>query len=118
MFRRPPISTRTDTLFPYTTLFRSSWGSFSVFILKLALLVLVFRSFVFSPFSIPSESMLPRLWKGDYLLAAKWPYGFSGYSLPFGAELFSGRFLAHQPERGDVVIFKHPIDKEIGRAHV
>src|SRR3546814_9884503 len=24
MFRRPPISTRTDTLFPYTTLFRSS----------------------------------------------------------------------------------------------
>src|SRR3546814_14343175 len=28
MIRRPPISTRTDTLFPYTTLFRSvsSWG--------------------------------------------------------------------------------------------
>src|SRR3546814_15959707 len=24
--RRPPRSTRTDTLFPYTTLFRSSWG--------------------------------------------------------------------------------------------
>src|SRR3546814_15212730 len=23
MYRRPPISTRTDTLFPYTTLFRS-----------------------------------------------------------------------------------------------
>src|SRR3546814_4267710 len=26
MLRRPPISTRTDTLFPYTTLFRSSTG--------------------------------------------------------------------------------------------
>src|SRR3546814_13834206 len=27
MIRRPPRSTRTDTLFPYTTLFRSgSWG--------------------------------------------------------------------------------------------
>src|SRR3546814_6000935 len=25
MIRRPPISTRTDTLFPYTTLFRSPW---------------------------------------------------------------------------------------------
>src|SRR3546814_6192600 len=25
MIRRPPRSTRTDTLFPYTTLFRSSW---------------------------------------------------------------------------------------------
>src|SRR3546814_7051876 len=34
MIRRPPISTRTDTLFPYTTLFRSedrplsAWGNF------------------------------------------------------------------------------------------
>src|SRR3546814_20278668 len=26
MIRRPPISTRTDTLFPYTTLFRSPFG--------------------------------------------------------------------------------------------
>src|SRR3546814_12703961 len=26
MIRRPPISTRTDTLFPYTTLFRSVGG--------------------------------------------------------------------------------------------
>src|SRR3546814_19418633 len=25
MIRRPPRSTRTDTLFPYTTLFRSCW---------------------------------------------------------------------------------------------
>src|SRR3546814_14933986 len=28
MIRRPPISTRTDTLFPYTTLFRSNNGIF------------------------------------------------------------------------------------------
>src|SRR3546814_3612250 len=27
MIRRPPRSTRTDTLFPYTTLFRSALGS-------------------------------------------------------------------------------------------
>src|SRR3546814_1337020 len=26
MIRRPPRSTRTDTLFPYTTLFRSLWN--------------------------------------------------------------------------------------------
>src|SRR3546814_3334501 len=30
MIRRPPRSTRTDTLFPYTTLFRSIWGSVSI----------------------------------------------------------------------------------------
>src|SRR3546814_6236482 len=28
MIRRPPSSTRTDTLLPYTTLFRSSWPLF------------------------------------------------------------------------------------------
>src|SRR3546814_14605481 len=28
MIRRPPRSTRTDTLFPYTTLFRSEGGRF------------------------------------------------------------------------------------------
>src|SRR3546814_2008597 len=27
MIRRPPVSTRTDTLFPYTTLFRSFLGT-------------------------------------------------------------------------------------------
>jgi signal peptidase I len=52
--------------------------------------------------------MLPGLVNGDYLLAAKWPYGFSSYSLPFGAPLLPKRVLAHQPHRGDVVIFKAP----------
>ncbi|WP_298465822.1 signal peptidase I [uncultured Erythrobacter sp.] len=88
-----------------------SWTSFGLFLLKLLLAVLIFRSFIFSPFSIPSESMMPRLWNGDYLLAAKWPYGFSKHSLPFSAPLIPGRLLAGQPERGDVVIFKHPIDE-------
>ncbi len=85
--------------------------SFIWFLTKLLFAVLLFRSFVFSPFSIPSESMLPRLWNGDYLLAAKWPYGYSSYSLPYSAPLIPGRVLSGQPERGDVVIFKHPIDQ-------
>ncbi|MFV0644454.1 MAG: signal peptidase I [Sphingomonadaceae bacterium] len=84
--------------------------SFFSFLLKLVVIVLLFRSFVFSPFSIPSESMLPTLENGDYLVAAKWPYGYSRYSLPFSAPLIPGRILAHQPDRGDVVIFKHPVD--------
>src|SRR3546814_6083265 len=29
MIRRPPRSTRTDTLFPYTTLFRSRWTGYA-----------------------------------------------------------------------------------------
>ena len=82
--------------------------SFPVFLIKLVLIVAIFRSFFFSPFNIPSESMLPRLVNGDYLLAAKWPYGFSRYSLPFSVPLIPGRILPGQPERGDIVIFKAP----------
>ncbi|TMM50271.1 signal peptidase I [Qipengyuania marisflavi] len=87
-----------------------SWGDYLKFVGKLVLAVVIFRSFLFSPFTIPSESMLPRLENGDYLVAAKWPYGFSNYSLPFEAPLISGRIFASLPERGDVVIFKHPVD--------
>lgn len=82
--------------------------SFIVFLIKLVVIVAVFRSFIFSPFNIPSESMLPRLQDGDYLLAAKWPYGYSRYSLPFSVPLIPGRILPGEPRRGDVVIFKAP----------
>jgi len=84
--------------------------SFAIFLVQLLIAVLIFRSFVFAPFSIPSESMLPRLMNGDLLLAAKWPYGFSKHSLPFSAPIIPGRVFASEPERGDVVIFKHPVD--------
>jgi len=87
--------------------------NFFVFLLKLAILVAVFRSFIFSPFNIPSESMLPRLLNGDYLLASKWSYGFSRYSLPYSVPLIPGRIFASQPERGDVVIFKAPPDNKV-----
>ncbi len=83
--------------------------SFPVFLLKLALAVVLFRSFVFAPFYIPSESMLPRLLNGDYLLLAKWPYGVSRRSLPFGVPLLpEHRVFASDPSRGDVVVFKAP----------
>ena len=82
--------------------------NFFVFLIKLVLIVAVFRSFIFSPFNIPSESMLPNLVNGDYLLAAKWPYGYSSYSLPFSAPLLPSRIFAGQPERGDIAIFKAP----------
>jgi signal peptidase I len=85
-------------------------GGFVWFIIKLLIAVLALRVFVFAPFSIPSESMLPRLMNGDYLLAAKWPYGYSRQSLPFDLPLPDGRLFAAMPERGDVVIFKHPVD--------
>jgi signal peptidase I len=69
----------------------------------------VLRSFIVSPFNIPSESMQPRLLIGDYLLVAKWPYGYSKYSLPLSLPIIPGRIFASQPTRGDVVVFKAPM---------
>ena len=87
---------------------RSETREFLGFLVKLLLIVFVVRSFIVSPFNIPSESMQPRLLVGDYLLAAKWPYGYSRYSLPFGLPLIPERIFADLPDRGDVVIFRAP----------
>ena len=87
---------------------RESAGSTFRFILILVLLAWAVRSFIVAPFSIPSGSMLPTLYIGDYVMVAKWPYGFSRYSFPFGFPSFEGRILDRMPKRGDVVVFRHP----------
>jgi signal peptidase I len=76
------------------------------------ILALIVRVFLFQPFNIPSGSMIPTLLVGDYLFVAKYAYGYSRYSFPFGPDLFSGRIWATEPERGDVVVFKLPRDNE------
>jgi signal peptidase I len=80
------------------------------FVLTLLLIAWALRSFVFAPFSIPSGSMLPTLYIGDYLVVSKWPYGFSRYSFPFGFPSFEGRIFGNLPRRGDVVVFRHPTE--------
>ncbi len=90
----------------------NEWREYGLFLLKLAAIVLIFRSLIFSPFNIPSESMQPRLLIGDYLMVSKWPYGFSRYSLPGAPNLFSGRIFGSLPERGDIVVFRPPGKKD------
>ena len=85
----------------------SAW-SLARFFVGLVILTWALRSFVFQPFNIPSGSMLPTLYIGDYLVVAKWPYGYSQYSFPFGFPSFRGRVFGHLPARGDVVVFRHP----------
>jgi len=87
---------------------KSETREFLTFLVKLALFVFVLRSFIVAPFNIPSESMQPRLLIGDYLIVAKWPYGYSRYSLPFSLPLIPGRLFASTPQRGDVAVFKAP----------
>lgn len=80
------------------------------FLVTLIVFAVLLRSLVVAPFNIPSESMLPRLLVGDYLFVAKWPYGYSRYSFPYGAAPINGRILGSEPDRGDVVVFKTPSD--------
>ncbi len=91
---------------------RSEWIDLALYLLKVLLIILALRSFIVAPFNIPSESMQPRLLIGDYLLVAKWPFGYSRYSLPGDVPLLPRRFFAQQPDRGDVVVFKAPPDNE------
>jgi len=76
------------------------------------LIATVFRTVFFEPYNIPSESMVPTLLTGDYIFVSKMSYGYSRYSLPFSADLFEGRILASDIERGDVAVFKLPRDNK------
>ena len=78
-----------------------------------ALMTFVLRLLVFDPFTIPSESMLPNLMTGDYLVVSKSSYGYSRHSFPlYSPDLFSGRIMESPVERGDVVVFKLPRDNQ------
>jgi len=70
------------------------------------------RTLFYQPFWIPSGSMKDTLLVGDFLFVNKMAYGYSRYSCPFSMCPFSGRIFASQPKRGDVVVFKHPVNNE------
>jgi signal peptidase I len=76
-----------------------------------ALLIALFlRVIFFQPYTIPSASMEPNLYQGDYIIVSKFTYGYSKHSIPFSPNLFSGRILEKPAHRGDVVVFKLPRD--------
>lgn len=80
------------------------WGDISKSLFPVLAAVLIIRSFLFEPFTIPSGSMLPTLKIGDYILVNKFDYGLR---LP----VINTRILPlGEPQRGDVVVFKYPKD--------
>lgn len=70
-----------------------------------------FRTLLFQPFWIPSGSMKDTLLIGDFLFVNKMAYGYSRHSCPFSMCPFSGRIFGNEPERGDVVVFRHPVTR-------
>lgn len=73
-------------------------------------IAIVIRTFLFEPFKIPSASMYPTLYIGDFLFVSKYTYGYSRHSMPFSVPVISGRVWSDAPQRGDVVVFKFPQD--------
>ena len=72
------------------------------------LIALVLRVLLFQPYTIPSASDEPNLYRGDYIIVTKWSYGWSRHSIPFSPPLFSGRLFFTPPKRGDIIVFKLP----------
>lgn len=68
-------------------------------------LVFVLRSFIMEPFQIPSESMLPTLEVGDFIVVNKFSYGIR---LPI---IRTKVMAVNDPKRGDVMVFFPPHDE-------
>jgi len=58
-----------------------------------AILAIVIRTFLLGPYKIPTGSMRPTFMEGDRIFVDKLSYRF------------------HEPERGDIIVFKYPLDK-------
>jgi len=69
----------------------TAWEFLKVVIIAL-IIVLPIRYFIFQPFIVKGESMVPNFQQGDYLIVDEVSYKI------------------HQPERGDVVVLKYPLD--------
>lgn len=73
-------------------------------ILIALLLALFIRTFVIQAFKIPSGSMIPTLLVGDHILVNKFIYGIKN---PITGSTW---ISIEKPERGDIVVFKYPVN--------
>ena len=74
------------------------------------IIAILIRSLIVQPFYIPSSSMEPTLLVGDRIFVTKYSYGYSKHSFPFSPPIFDGRIFSKKPSRGDVIVFKTPVD--------
>ena len=83
---------------------RPAWLEYTAGLFGVIALVFVLRSFIVEPFRIPSGSMLPNLYVGDFILVNKYTYGLR---MPITNDVI---VPMNQPKKGDVVVFQFPPD--------
>jgi signal peptidase I len=89
---------------------RSEFVDTIVVIVEALVIAVLFRTFLFQPFSIPTGSMQSTLMIGDYFVANKFAYGYGKYSFVVPLP-FNGRLFGCDPKLGDIVVF-HNISNE------
>lgn len=72
-----------------------------------AAVLLVLRSFLFEPYRIPSDSMMPTLLDGDFIVVNKYAYGLRW---PITHRVF---YEIGRPARGDIAVFRFPDDPAV-----
>ena len=83
------------------------WLDYTAGLFPVIAIVFLLRSFLFEPFRIPSGSMLPTLYIGDFILVNKYDYGIR---LPV---INTKVIEVGAPKRGDIVVFRYPMDESI-----
>lgn len=78
-----------------------SWREYLENILIAVLLALIVRTFIITGYKVPTGSMAPTLWPGDFIFSYRLPYGVK---IP----LTKVKLAKNLPERGDVVVFSYP----------
>lgn len=68
--------------------------------------IVVVRSFVLEPFNIPSSSMVPTLYTGDFIVVNKASYGLR-LPITHTKILDTG-----SPKHGDVAVFRYPLNEK------
>lgn len=70
------------------------WKNWGEPLLIAAVLAILIRTFLFGPYKIPTGSMKPTFMEEDKIFVDKLSYRF------------------HAPERGDIIVFKYPMDRK------
>lgn len=86
---------------------RPVWLEYTAGLFGVVAMVFILRSFITEPFRIPSGSMLPTFYIGDFVLVNKFDYGLR---VPITNKVF---FENKKPQRGDVMVFRSPPEPEL-----